>query len=231
MRPRVHSLRQGFVRMKWKSPTGYPHHLDIPRRAKKALQAAFESAPPFLDPAPAPSTELMAQLIDWSQPLDPQGATRYRSCLDWLMSKLAPSPQIIYSSVALSSSVKQALNGASPIVAADSTNTAPSALSLGVQDCNDDAPRPPPRCTGKLGTGNDDGFFGLRAKESFVYWRMTAYICILIALCVVFCALWLSEGKHPFDLQNAVVPLTTCVGLTSILIVLMRRGQTSAGRK
>jgi hypothetical protein len=147
------------------------------------------------------------------------------------MSKLASSPQIVYSSVALSSSVKQALNGPSSIVAADSTNTAPSALSMGVQDCNDDALRPPPKCTGKLGTGNDNGFFGLLAKEYFCYSRMTAYICILIALCVVFCALWLSVLKHPFDLQNAVVPLTTCVGLISILVVLKRRGYTSAGRK
>jgi hypothetical protein len=132
--PRQHSLRQGYCRLKWQSPCGTSNHLDVQRKAKKALQAAFAYAPAFLEPAPAPSARIMAQLNDWSRPLESERVSRSRSSLDVLVSKLISSPRIVHSSVALSSSINQALNGSSPAVNSASTDTTSSGFSMSVQN-------------------------------------------------------------------------------------------------
>jgi hypothetical protein len=371
--------------MKWKSPCGTSNHIDVPRRAKKTLQAAFGSAPAFLDPASSPSTELMKQLNDWSRPTEGLCSTWSFSSLDRFKDMWASSPRIVHSSVALNSSIKQALNGPSSTVTTASPNTASSEILMSAQNglqshesvqhpsqpgvdaavplltadtaqhlffcieldplrpkaircdtlsndpeffatlkstydrrrgtlrrwfsywqydhcefwvfhkaddkhaslievgfpeivdsnyifeprpprrlpplgpitegdfrhyyyyhtrqpfwefwirptpedieslgkaSNDDALRSLPKWTGKLGAaGDDDEFFGLLAKESLCPWRITAYICVPIAACLVFCALWLSVWEHPLDLQNAVAPLTTYLASISVIIVLMK---------
>jgi len=113
--PRKHSLREGFCRLQWTSSCGAPRHLDVPQDARERLQAAFGSAPAFLDPVPVPSAEFMKQLTDGSGSSEAPRANRICLLLNRIFGKWK-SPQIVHSSVALHISLNQALPGPSSVV-------------------------------------------------------------------------------------------------------------------
>lgn len=108
MSTRSYPLRGGYCRLQWRSPCGTPHHLDVPQSVKEPLQTAFRTAPAFLDPAPAPSANSVDHINARIQPsLSP--LTGFRLNLDRFMSRWTV-PKIVYSSVALSSSLQKAHN-------------------------------------------------------------------------------------------------------------------------
>jgi hypothetical protein len=113
LRARTHALRKGFRRLQWRTPGGALRHVDVQSKDQVTLQAAFDSAPDFLDPTPAPSAKIIERLntkFGTGEPSQPSLFRRY-------LGKLTPawkSPQIVYSSMALDDGHQQLLNTPSP---------------------------------------------------------------------------------------------------------------------
>jgi hypothetical protein len=113
LRTRTHALREGFRRLPWRTPGGALRHVDVQSKAQATLQAAFDSAPAFLDPTPAPSAEIIERLNTKFGTGEPSRSSFFRRYLG----KLTParkSPQIVYSSMALDDGHQRLLNTPSP---------------------------------------------------------------------------------------------------------------------
>jgi hypothetical protein len=113
LRTRTHALREGFRRLPWRTPGGALRHVDVQSKAQATLQAAFDSAPAFLDPTPAPSAEIIERLNTKFGTGEPSRSSFFRRYLG----KLTPawkSPQIVYSSMALDDGHHRLLSTPSP---------------------------------------------------------------------------------------------------------------------
>jgi hypothetical protein len=111
---RKHAVREGFRRLQWRTPGGTLRHVDVQTMAQAALKAAFDSAPAFLEPTPAPSAAIIERLNARFGTGEPSRHSSFR----WYLGKLTPaawkSPQIVYSSMALDDSHHRLLNTPSP---------------------------------------------------------------------------------------------------------------------
>ena len=153
--PRVHMLEEGFCRLQWRSPCGAPRHIDVPKNAKERLQAAFASAPAFLDSAPVPSAAVMARLNEQIEARKTRRANRFCVCLEPFFRRWT-STRITHSSVALNITLKQALsNSSATVVHADQDSALPGSSAGGVQDGPQSPGSPRQPAKPAMGKGDD----------------------------------------------------------------------------